>query len=239
VEVNQSTDGIDQTAAGATQTEAAVDKNDDGNSFENLFDDSTHQFLYATTLKEDGRDIHLGDKLVAILVITVQIGMYAYLMNAAAKDLKQDSVAVTVSHDNCKANTFTDLGCDSADDVYAPLITAVLMFLAFIASDIGGSFELILTGSPMAKVTGVALLVEVLVATLCCAFLGALGSLQSGANAILAAVGVAFIHDLDEKVRLIYKYIPKFKHLIVLIVFAVVLGFASILIVVEGVQNSD
>jgi len=219
-----------------TQTKAVVeeqDKYDDGNSFEDLFNDSTHQFLYATTMQEDGRDIVLGDKLLASAVIVVQIGLYIYLLLAAQNDVKSDSVVVKVSHQNCKASSFEEFSCDAIHDVYGPFLSAVFLFLAFICSDIAGALKLMFTGSEpsvMAKVTGLALLVEVFVATICCAMLANLGGLESGANAIMAAVGVAFIHDLDEKVRLIYRYVPKFKYLVALGVSTMVIGGVSIAI---------
>lgn len=225
MEANQSTDGIDQVA-GATQTEAAVEKNDDGHSFENLFDDSTHQFLYATTLKEDGRDIHLGDKLLAIWVLVAQFGLYIYLMVAAAKELLSDVVNVTVGWEDCKNDNLEleNFECDAVTDINGPFITGMLFFLSLIASDIAGAVRLISRGSRKAKVTGVVLLVEVFVACMSCGMEAQVAGLQSGAGAILAAVGVAFIHDLDEKVRLVYKYVPKFRDLIALIVFSVVIG---------------
>ena len=75
----------------------------------------------------------------------------------------------------------------------------LLFFLAFIASDIGGAFRLLLIGSFWQKIAGVLLLVEVFVATFCCAAMALLGGMESSSDAILGAVGVAFIHDLDER----------------------------------------
>jgi len=203
------------------------DKHDDGNSFENLFNDSTHQFLYATTMQEDGRDIVLGDKLLASAVLVVQIGLYIYLLAAAKNDVGSDSVVVKVTHADCTEKIFENFSCDAVN-VVGPFFSAVFLFLAFIASDIAGAIKLMFTGSLAAKVTGLALMVEVFVATICCALLARLGGLESGANAILAAVGVAFIHDFDEKVRLIYRYVPKFKYLVVLSVSTMVIGGVGI-----------
>jgi len=204
--------------------ETPVDENDDTKTFKNLFSDSTHQFLYATKLNEDGRDIHWGDKLVAILVLVVQCGLYIYLFQAASGDVGSDEVPVTMAHGACGEKNFENLKCDADDISSGPLSTSIILFLCFMAPDIGGALSLILKGSLMAKVTGVVLLAEVFMATLCCAMMAIVGGLSSGADAIMAAVGVAFIHDLDEKVRLVYSSVPKFKHLIILIVFTLAMG---------------
>lgn len=220
-----------------TQTKSADKAMEDeatkGSCSMDLFEDSTIQFLYANTVKEDGRDVHIGDKVLAYFVICVQIGMYAYLAKDALSGIKEDSVPVTVSHSECGDKDFSNQSCDANDnETPGPVVTAILLLLAFIGSDIGGAVDLIMHGSCSQKLAGSMLMVEALTAVVCCAACGLLGSIQSGSEAILAAVGVAFIHDLDEKVRLVYTYCPKFRQVmatvcigLVLMVVGIVLAF--------------
>ena len=67
-------------------------------------------------------------------------------------------------------------------------------------------------------------------AILCGAFLARLGNVNSGADALLGCVGVAFIHDMDEKTRLVYQYVPKFKHFVMLTVLLLVIMAVSLVI---------
>jgi len=195
-------------------------------SFEDLLSDSTIQFLYATKLKEDGRDIHWGDKLVAILVLITQYALYGYLFEDAMSELHESTTTILVEDTHCDSITVSDLQCEDGvkDSPFGILFSGVFLFLAFISSDIAGTLRLFRIGSCAAKVTAVILFVEACIAAMCITMTAVTAMEQSGAGSILAAVGVVFVHELDKKVRAVYQYVPKFKQVILLCVVIVVVA---------------
>ena len=217
--------------SGVNNEKQEEDVNDKTKAVEDLFADSTVRFLWAKTLETNGqgRRLHLFDKLVAIAVVLVQAGLYGYLFRDAIDKFAEDQVTVTVNSEDCRTKTFgDDFGCDVAESSLKINVMAVLLFLAFTASDIGGAFRLILTGGFWQKIAGILLLVESFVATLCCAAMALLGGLESASGSMLAAVGVSFIHELDEKVRSVYEFCPNFKQVFVLSIWSIITAVGSL-----------
>ena len=156
-----------------------------------------------------------------------------YLAWDALENIAADQVMVTVNHKQCKEDKWEKPSCEAGDLDYVVHLAAIMLFLSFIASDIGGAIRLILTGKFWMKIAGALVLTEAVVATVCCSAMAQLGGRESGSEAIVACVGVAFIHDLDEAVRLVYVYSPKNKQIIAIIVTAVLIGGASMYATLE------
>jgi len=214
---------------------------------QSILADSTHQLLYVDTVHESGRKVHCGDKLLALFVIFVQCVLYLYLTKDAFKGMGEDTLPVKATYYNCDALgdaaddysiVAEDLECGvNSDGFDAVVITlTVWLFTAFIAADIASSFRLI-SGSCSAKATGACLLGEFVLAIVCCAAMAGNTINDSGANTVLAAVGVAFIHDLDEKVRLLYTHCSSFKKLVMMIV--VILALSTVAGVALFVASGD
>lgn len=207
--------------------------------FKSILADSTHQLLFADTVHESGRKVHCGDKLLALFVIFVQCVLYLYLTADAFKGMAQDLLPVKAPWDSCLGeDTQPEIECGvNTDGVDALVITlTVWLFTAFIAADIASSFRLI-SGPCSAKAAGAFLLGEFVLAIVCCAAMAGNTINDSGANTVLAAVGVAFIHDLDEKVRLLYTHCPSFKKLVMMIV--VILALSTVAGVALFVASGD
>merc|ERR1719334_1919102 len=83
-----------------------------GSCSKDLFVDSTIQLLYADAVKENGRDVDIGDKALAYFVICVQIGIYIYWTIDAVGGIKEDAVPVTVSHAECIDSDFSNQSCE-------------------------------------------------------------------------------------------------------------------------------
>ena len=215
---------------GMDRKEQEKDVDDNMKDVEDLFADSTVRFLWAKTLDTNGqgRSLHLFDKLVAISIMVVQAALYAHLFNDAIYQFSKDQATVTVNSEDCKSKSFDNFGCDLTDPSLSTNVLAVLLFLAFIASDIGGAFRLVLTGGFWQGIAGTALLAETVVATLCCAAMAHLGGLESASSFILAAVAVSFIHDLDKKVRSVYEYCPTFKQVLLLSIWSIITAVGSL-----------
>jgi len=210
--------------------------------FKSLLADSTHQLLYADTVHENGRKVHCGDKLLALFVIFVQCCLYLYLTADAFKGMGELLLPVTTTWSNCVDLEDADdnlaiqahhLECEvNIDDGGHPVVITltVWLFTGFIAADIAAAFRLSVSGSLCcscsAKAAGAFLLCEAVLAIVCCAAMAGNSIRDSGANTVLAAVGVAFIHDLDEKVRLLYTHCSSFKKLVMMIV--VILAFSTV-----------
>lgn len=197
-----------------------------------LFADSTIQFLYADKIKEaDNRDVHIGDKVLALFVFVVQMGLYIYLMQDAIANIKSDSVSVDITHGQCTDKEFDTLTCDAGSETAMPVIAGMGTLICFIMSDFAGSLRAILQGPCSAKFAGILMLFKNVLAVLCGGFLARLGSISSGADALLGCVGVVFIHDMDEKTRMVYQYAPKFTHFLGLAVVLLILVVVTVVVV--------
>jgi len=202
-----------------------------------LLSGSTIQFLFVDKIKEADRDAHVGDKVLALVVILVQICLYIYLIQDARNSIEGDNVNVQITHGMCAMKNYETRSCKAQiEDSLTPVFAGMGVLMCFIMSDIAGACQAIFTGPRSAKFAGVLVLVKNVLAIACAAFLARLGAVSSGKDSLLGCVGVVFIHDLGKKVRSSYQYARTFKQFLLLAV--VLFLFISVMIVGSGQMSS-
>jgi len=185
-------------------------KRNDVNVPEIPFEDSSHQFLYipnASCLK----------KVISLLVIFFQIGVYSFFAKVIADDLKSDEVPIMIKHGECFAdklgvslpltNISDKLGkfaCGASESgavTYISSFAAVGFLTTFVIPDVGQAFSGFKTNGIWSVIGGCLLLIESFLCLTAGALFAAAGSKLGPLDAFLGCVGVVFIHDLDEKIR--------------------------------------
>jgi len=230
-----------------TTTKPAKDDSDDGmNQLMEMFTDSTFQFLFVSEVKESSSTVSLVDKTLAVTVYVAQCTFYIYLTYVAMVTWSEDHVSLAIDYYNCQTysnsnsewpgeldwSEFAQWGplmCSAggdADGAWDKAIPALMLFTWFVAKDIVGGIYLFKYGC-RARIVGALMLFQVLLGFCCCSWMAMAALLTGGPeNAILTAVGVAFIHDLDEKVRSIYEFIrPSTEKRRQLYIVLTVIGF--------------
>jgi len=234
-------------SSGASTTTAAVgDASKEGSPTaedvprDKLFEGSTIQFLFVDEIEEAKRPVHAYDVGLAIFVVVVQMSLYVYLTRDAQSNIEADSVVVQISHGDCGEEDFSELTCEAAEGGLSSMVSVMsgmCVMTCFIMSDIAAALYALFKVSCSSnktglKIAGILMLIKNLLAVLCGAYLARLGVVSSGADVLLGCVGVVFIHEMDEKTRLVYAFARKFRQFLVLFVLLVIFEFAMVLAIV-------
>jgi len=207
----------------------------------NPFQKSTHSFLFEDRIKLNNgkiRRVGFWDKVLALLIIILQIFLYIYLGILFYKDVEEDQVPVTVTHERCQNSTVEVdiepfLSCEaneSEDTIRFVLVIAV--FICFLIPDIVESCTLF-SGNIRMKIVAMLVLFEVFIAITAGVF-GTMSGLKVGPiNALFSCIGIIFIHDVDEKFRQAVEstqnsfrvLIIYFTAVIIMVVLAIVVKF--------------
>jgi len=226
-------DDVDSNGKGTESDEPKKDepkKDDLEEELIGYFDDSTIQFLFVSKVHESDKDVNWFDMAVAATVWCSQVGLYNYLWNKSKEAFDENFVPVAVKYDECtewavdgllNPSSLDYLYCIAGDNKHSSFdaIPALLMFTWFVSRDIVGGLVLMKKGFQNRRkglvAVGFALLVEVFFGFGCCSWMAQSSLLTGGIDeAVLTAVGVAFIHDLDEAVRSVYAFVWQSKYVL-------------------------
>eukprot|EP01084_Bolivina_argentea_P134481 237203_1 len=216
------------------------------------FQDSIYQFFWLNELRNNDskvRDIHCGDRCLALCTLLCQIALYIYLIAQTNADLTSDLVPVEIQHGACgdvKSGFDEDTNekfisdtskfeCEAGEENIGPVFFAVLILAQFIAPDMAGAVQLIRQARGLVKnkiyiyIASILIMIEGILAMIAGAMFAKLGNLSSGIDAFLGCVGVAFIHDIDEKIRSFFVYMSSIKMYLICMLISVIFGFSCVI----------
>jgi len=164
-----------------------------------LLSDSTHNYLLR-------HDVASDLKLLGYLVIVVQLVCYIVLLVEVLGDAGKHNVPVEVHLRGCEdehlhsSMTISDLYCE-VNDVQSNLtaiVAGLLIVMSFVAPDVFAALRIfkhhLMVSFLLLVESGIAVLVSTLLI---------FETAQQGAIQVMAAgVGVMFVHDIDEKIKL-------------------------------------
>eukprot|EP01084_Bolivina_argentea_P252814 424477_1 len=201
------------------------DKMYGSDSIPDLVQESTNQWLLNATYKCDNRTKKHLNLSNALIVIIIQILSYStlvyYLFNSYHTEITERAENCYGPHCSTEIKPCMDIKTGS--------VTALLL-LGYLWADFINAFTMIMdsfNGLTLIKksqfIGSIIILIEILSATLCGIFVAILS--QSDFDAINGAVGILFVHDLDEKIYLAMNVIGNhWKRLLALILW-IVLAF--------------
>ena len=133
----------------------------------------------------------------------------------------------------------SSMTCESSDlgvfQTLGILFGSMSAMACFIMSDIAAALHATFKVSWSSnhaglKIAGILVLIKNLLAILCAAYLARLGTLTTAGDALLGCVGVVFIHEMDEKTRLAYAFVRKFRQFLLLLVLVVFFQLVTMVI---------
>uniref|UniRef100_A0A7S4RFN9 Uncharacterized protein n=1 Tax=Ditylum brightwellii TaxID=49249 RepID=A0A7S4RFN9_9STRA len=189
---------------------------DDTQNKSELFEDSTHIFIYTDTFKHSDGTYHpVGfiHRLYAYIIIFFQYLLYLGVALLQIQENKRnDPFLVPIVTNDCpytgtvKLESLTCPTFENHLEVFASFLTAIFIVTFYILPDIMGSIILMKIPDKNAKIAAVLILIGAMTATFSAwSFVSTLSNFnEGGASAVevfLGCVGIVFIHDLDEKLR--------------------------------------